>query len=117
MFSVTGFASVAGGGGRIIPLPPFTSAGLSLAKAMSANRSKTSNAEISISRFFIGALRAGRDPRQHGPNGPMFGRASARLLRTAKTNPVRFKCRHANRLLGYRSQFCGFTKRGGVPQH
>src|SRR5215472_16326151 len=79
MFSVTGFASVAGGGGSMIPLPPFTSPGLSLAKAMSANRSKTRNAEISISPFFIGALRAGRDPRQHGPNGPMFGPASARL--------------------------------------
>lgn len=40
MFSVTGWATVDGGGGRMMPLPPFISVGLSAAKERNENSKK-----------------------------------------------------------------------------
>src|SRR5580693_1145789 len=51
MVSVTGFASVAGGGGSMIPLPPLTSEGFSPAKAKCARNRKRNRPRDVLAKF------------------------------------------------------------------
>src|ERR1700722_7729434 len=59
MSSVTGLASVAGGGGRTIPLPPFTSEGRSAAKTKLAIGTRKKKV-ASIVRKVQGDVMSGR---------------------------------------------------------